>query len=129
MSDLKTQLLARLHNHEARIAIVGLGYVGLPLAVAFARRGFDVVGVDIDPDKVDAIRRGESYILDVSSESLAELVSPRTTNGSRHRPGRISATTRYAELAECDVTLICVPTPLNKTRDPDVRYLLAATES
>ncbi|RME48273.1 MAG: nucleotide sugar dehydrogenase, partial [Chloroflexi bacterium] len=70
-----------------------------------------------------------SYILDVSSESLAELVSPRTTNGSRQRPGSICATTQYAELAKCDVALICVPTPLNKTRDPDVRYLLAATES
>ena len=111
-------LLGKIESREARIAIIGLGYVGLPLAVAFARRGFHVVGIDVDGRKADAINRGESYIQDVPSSLLASLAS-----------GSLTATTDFAALDGCDAAVICVPTPLNKTRDPDVRFLIAAGES
>ncbi len=114
---MKEQLLTRIHDHTATVAVIGLGYVGLPLAVAFAEKGFPVVGVDVDGRKVDALNRGESYVQDVPSERL------------RHVLARLRATTDYAALSDCDVAIICVPTPLNKTRDPDVRYLIAAGES
>ncbi len=112
----------KIRRRQARVAIIGLGYVGLPLAVAFAKNGFQVMGVDVDERKVEAIRRGESYIRDVSSEELARWVGESET-------GRLWATTDYATLVDADVAIICVPTPLNKTRDPDVRYLIAAGES
>src|SRR4051794_10533377 len=94
------------------IGIVGLGYVGLPLAVAFAEEGIDVVALDVDRGKVDAIGRGESYIEDVPSERLA-------ATGDRLR-----ATTRYADLSDCEAVLICVPTPLTHNREPDLGPLL-----
>src|SRR3954453_3735129 len=94
------------------IGIVGLGYVGLPLAVAFAEEGLDVVALDVDRTKVDAIGRGESYIEDVASERLAAVAS------------RIRATTRYADLAETEAVLICLPTPLTQNREPDLGPLL-----
>ncbi len=97
--------------------------MGLPLAVAFAKSGFPVIGVDVDPGKVEAINRGDSYISDISAEELRKWTTASAG------PGRIWATTDYAALNEADVAIICVPTPLNKTRDPDVRYLLAAGES
>lgn len=119
-SSAKEQLLQRIRDHSAVIAIVGLGYVGLPLAVAFAEKGFQVVGIDVDASKVDAINRGHSYISDIPSHRLQAV-----TGGS----ARLRASTDYAELRACDAVIICVPTPLNKTRDPDVRYLIAAGES
>ncbi len=112
----------KIRRRQARVAVIGLGYVGLPLAVAFAKNGFRVMGVDVDERKVEAIRRGESYIRDVSSHELARWVG-------ESEDGRLWATTDYATLADADVAIICVPTPLNKTRDPDVRYLIAAGES
>ena len=120
---MKNQLLHKIENRTAQVAIIGLGYVGLPLAVAFAEAGFPVVGIDVDPTKVDAINTGHSYINDIPSTRLAPLV------GESKRQKSIVATTDYAALSECDAAIICVPTPLNKTRDPDVRYLLAAGES
>ncbi len=119
----KETLLQKIENHQARIAIIGLGYVGLPLAVAFAKSGFPVIGVDVDAGKVDAINRGDSYISDISAEELRKWTTASVG------PGRIRATTDYATLREADAAIICVPTPLNKTRDPDVRYLIAAGES
>ncbi len=119
----KQRLLQKIQNHQARVAIIGLGYVGLPLAVAFARTGFSVIGVDVDAEKVEAVNRGDSYIDDISSAELR-----RWTVGAG-AGGRLRATTDYAVLAEADAIIICVPTPLNKTRDPDVRYLIAAGES
>ena len=92
-----------------------MGYVGLPLAVAFAAEGHDVVAVDVDRRKVDALRRGESYIEDVSAETLAAVAS------------RIEATTRFAALARCDAILICVPTPLTPNREPDLGMLVGAS--
>src|SRR5579862_6589237 len=96
-----------------RVGIVGLGYVGLPLAVGFAQAGADVLGVDVDPRKVEAIGTGRSYIEDVSDEALA---------GVR---GRLEATTHYAPLASCDAILVCVPTPLTANREPDLGPLLS----
>ncbi len=97
------------------VGVIGMGYVGLPLAVAFAAEGREVVAVDADRRKVDALKRGESYIEDVSNESLA-AVSPR-----------IEATTRFAALARCDAILICVPTPLTPNREPDLGMLVGAS--
>ncbi len=114
---MKDQFLAKIARHEATVAIVGLGYVGLPLAVAFAERGFPVVGIDVDPWKVGELNRGRSYVQDIPSERLRDILP------------RFTATTDYAALERCDAAIICVPTPLNKTRDPDVRYLIASGES
>lgn len=114
----KQQLLDRIAARQARIGIVGLGYVGLPLAVAFAEEGFQVVGVDLDTRKIAALQRGESYIEDVPSGVIEALVSN----------GLFSASTDYATLAEVDAISICVPTPLRKTKDPDISYIVDATE-
>ncbi len=121
MTDKQT-LLHKITTRQARVAIIGLGYVGLPLAVAFAKSGFQVVGIDVDASKVDAIRRGDSYISDIPSEELQQWTAAESG-------GRLSATTDYAVLADVDAAIICVPTPLNKTRDPDVRFLISAGES
>jgi UDP-N-acetyl-D-glucosamine dehydrogenase len=99
------------------VGVIGLGYVGLPLAVAFAQAGCDVIAVDVDVRKVEAVAAGESYIEDVPSELLRE-VSPR-----------IHATTRYARLAKVDAVLICVPTPLTRNREPDLGPMLDATRA
>ena len=114
---MKDQLLQKIQERKAVVAVVGLGYVGLPLAVAFAEQGFPVVGIDVDPHKVASLQRGESYVQDIPSERLARILPS------------FSATTDYAALAGCDAAIICVPTPLNKTRDPDVRFLIAARDS
>jgi len=117
-------LKQRISTKSAQVAIKGMGYVGLPLGVAFAEAGFSVVGIDIDEEKAEAINAGHSYIEDIPSEKLARLVSfdPKPSA----RGGRLRATTDDAILDRCDVVVICVPTPLSKTRDPDVSYILAA---
>jgi UDP-N-acetyl-D-glucosamine dehydrogenase len=99
------------------VGIIGLGYVGLPLAVAFADQGCDVIAVDVDPRKIEAIQRGESYIEDVPSQQLRELGD------------RIHATTRYARLAKADAVIICVPTPLTRNREPDLGPLIDSTRA
>ena len=109
-------LLKKIERREAVVGIVGLGYVGLPLAVVFAEAGFRVVGVDVDAEKVDAINRQTSYIEDIASETLARLND------------RISATTDFSALEACDAVSICVPTPLRKTGDPDISYIVSATD-
>ncbi len=111
-------LKTKLETKNARLGVIGLGYVGLPLAVEYARSGFDVVGIDVSQEKVDQILRGESYIDDVGSEVLAPLVEA----------GKLTATTDYAALAEVDSVNICVPTPLSKTRDPDISFIDASVE-
>ena len=100
------------------VAVIGLGYVGLPLAVAFAEAGYTVHGIDLDQRKVDALNAGESYIGDVPAARLAPLVDA----------GRLSATTDYGALAACQAVSICVPTPLHKTGDPDISYIVAASD-
>jgi UDP-N-acetyl-D-glucosamine dehydrogenase len=99
------------------VGVIGLGYVGLPLAVAFAQEGCEVVAVDVDPRKIEAIEAGDSYIEDVSSEALKEVSA------------RIHATTRYARLERADAVLVCVPTPLSRNREPDLGPLIEATRA
>jgi nucleotide sugar dehydrogenase len=114
----KQELLDRIAAHSARVGIIGLGYVGLPLAAEFASKGFSATGFEVDQRKADSINRGESYIIDVPTSQVAELVSS----------GRLRATTDFAQLRDQDIIIICVPTPLRKTKDPDVSYILAASE-
>ena len=113
------QLLERIHSTDARIGIIGLGYVGLPLAVEFARVGFDVVGFDVDEAKNAKINAGKSYIPDVTESDLAAVV----------RSGKLRATSDMAQLGDMDVVDICVPTPLRKTKDPDLSYVVKAVEA
>ena len=116
--DLKQTLLDKIATREAVIGIVGVGYVGLPLAVAFAEEGFSVIGVDVDETKVEALNRGESYVEDVANEVLQPLVES----------GKLRASVDYAVLAGVDAISICVPTPLRKTKDPDISYIVSATD-
>jgi UDP-N-acetyl-D-glucosamine dehydrogenase len=109
-------LIDKIESREAVIGIVGLGYVGLPLAVAFAEAGFRVKGIDLNEARVDGVNRCDSYIEDITSERLASL------------PHRIEATTNAAILATCDAVSICVPTPLRKTGEPNISYIIAATD-
>jgi UDP-N-acetyl-D-glucosamine dehydrogenase len=129
--SIKDQLLAKISGHDAVVAIVGLGYVGLPLAVAFAERGFPVIGIDVDARKVASLNRGESYVQDIPSERLAAIISKgeHAASGAPVTGGAFWATTDYEALEQCDAAIICVPTPLNKTRDPDVRFVIAAGDS
>jgi UDP-N-acetyl-D-glucosamine dehydrogenase len=113
------QLLARLAQRKARVGVIGLGYVGLPLAVEFAEAGYDVIGLDVTQPKVDQINRGESYIPDVPTDRVAPLVAA----------GKLRATTQYADLAEVDAMSICVPTPLRKTKDPDMSFVIKAVDA
>jgi UDP-N-acetyl-D-glucosamine dehydrogenase len=112
-------LLKRIESHQARIAIIGLGYVGLPLAVEFARAGFSVVGLDVDAEKTAALNAGCSHIPDVPSVELKSVVDS----------GKFRATIQQRDLADADVIDICVPTPLRKTRDPDLSYVVKAIEA
>jgi UDP-N-acetyl-D-glucosamine dehydrogenase len=107
------QLLAAITAKQARVGVIGLGYVGLPLAMTATRAGFTVLGFDIDPDKMSAIAAGRSYIDAVPHAVLA----------AEHAAGRFSATTDFARLGECDVIAICVPTPLTRHREPDLSYV------
>ena len=108
----------RLEQRQARLAVIGLGYVGLPLAIEFARAGFTVYGIDVDAAKVAQLKRGRSYVGDVPSADVAQMV----------KAGRFHPTTDFAVLRKVDSVNICVPTPLNKTKDPDVSYIVAAAE-
>ncbi len=119
MTDYKQQLLDRLTNRTAKIGVIGMGYVGLPLAVEFARAGYHVVGLDVLPDKIEKLNAGVSYIPDVPTETLAPLVET----------GHMRATTAYDELKDADVISICVPTPLRKTKDPDMSYVINAADA
>ncbi|SIQ85463.1 UDP-N-acetyl-D-glucosamine dehydrogenase [Rhizobium sp. RU35A] len=106
-------LLSAIHDKRAKAGVIGLGYVGLPLAISMARGGFSVLGFDIDPDKITRIDAHRSYIDAVPDAVLAE----------EHAAGRFAATTDFDRLAECDVIAICVPTPLTRYRDPDLSYV------
>ncbi len=118
MSPASSSLAERLRARQGRIGVIGLGYVGLPLAVEFARAGFDVIGFDIDESKTSEINAGRSYISDVPQEDLAAVVSM----------GRLRATTDFSQLASVDVADICVPTPLRKTKDPDLSFVVKALD-
>ncbi len=112
------ELKSLIRERRARIGIIGMGYVGLPLAVEFARAGFRVDGLDLDPVKVREIKAGRSYISDVTGAEVAELVAS----------DKLSATTSFDIIKKIDCVIICVPTPLRKTRDPDISYIVAALE-
>jgi UDP-N-acetyl-D-glucosamine dehydrogenase len=111
-------LKEKIDSRKAKVGVIGLGYVGLPLAVEFAKGGFDVTGFDVDESKVNEINAGRSYILDVKGEDVAAGV----------KAGRLRATTDMSKLAEMDAVDICVPTPLRKTKDPDMSFVVAAAE-
>jgi UDP-N-acetyl-D-mannosaminuronate dehydrogenase/intein/homing endonuclease len=114
----KMELMERILERRARVGVIGLGYVGLPLAVEFARSGFAVTGFEVSAEKVATINGGDSYIQDVDGDLVAPLVSSK----------KLEATEDFARLAECDAIIICVPTPLRKTKEPDISYILAAAE-
>jgi UDP-N-acetyl-D-glucosamine dehydrogenase len=118
MDSIRNSLIDKFHQREAKVAVLGLGYVGLPLATVFAEAGFDVIGIDPDEDKVASINRGESYVQDVPSEQVSRLVNQ----------SKLRATTDFAGLKEAEAVSICVPTPLRKTGDPDLSFILAVTE-
>ncbi len=118
-SPLPSALHAMIKARTAKAGVIGLGYVGLPLAMAFARAGFGVTGFDIDPAKIELIGRGESYIEAVSDEVLR----------SECDAGRFAATCDFAGLGECDILAICVPTPLTAHRDPDLSYVAKTAEA
>ena len=115
MSD---SLIARINERSVTVAVVGLGYVGLPLAVATAKAGFRTIGLDINTHRVHATNAGKSQIKDVPSDTLTQLVNEQM----------LRATDEFASLRECDAVLICVPTPLNKTKDPDLSYVVQALQ-
>ena len=112
------QLKAKIADRSARVGVLGLGYVGLPLAVEFAKAGFHVTGIDVSAGKVEQLNRGESYVLDIDTDELKPLVEA----------GLLRGTTDFAEIAHLDTVNICVPTPLRKTKDPDMSYIVACTE-
>jgi UDP-N-acetyl-D-glucosamine dehydrogenase len=142
------ELIAKYHTRRATVAVIGLGYVGLPLAVSFAQAGHRVVGIDVDGRKVDAINRGESYIEDIADSLLHSLVATEDAQAlfhkgvAEHTPvssghetdktdmlgkaGTLWATTDFSVLTQCDAVSICVPTPLRKTGDPDISYIVSA---
>jgi UDP-N-acetyl-D-glucosamine dehydrogenase len=114
----REQLEQKIRNRTAKVGIVGLGYVGLPLAVEFAKAGFTVTGIDISESKVRGVNAGESYIMDIPSAVLGPLV----------KAGKLSATTDFSAVAGLDTINICVPTPLRKTKDPDMSYIVSSCQ-
>src|ERR671938_154141 len=115
---INSSITKLIGEKRARVGVIGLGYVGLPLVVEFAHHGFNAIGFEVDDHKAAQINDGHSYIGDVSSSAVKELVEA----------GRLSATTEFEHLKDCDAIIICVPTPLRKTKEPDVSYILAAAE-
>ena len=114
-----TQLEARLRNKTAKIGVVGLGYVGLPLAIEFARKGFETVGIDLDRTKIETLSKGENYIQDIKDEHVRESVAN----------GKFRVQYDYANVRDLDVIYICVPTPFTTNKDPDITYITSAAES
>ena len=117
LSPSSRELKRKITDKTAKVSVIGLGYVGLPLAIEIAKAGFSVVGIDVNKEKVDKIKSKNSYIPDVTKEDLARAVSEK----------KLVATSEYKVLKEVDIVSICVPTPLRKTREPDISYIIAAT--
>src|ERR1044071_8150340 len=111
---MKNELIGQITNKQFHVGVIGLGYVGLPLVVEFASKGFKATGFEVDENKAAQINAGKSYIGDVPSARVQELVAET----------RLLATTNFDHLAACDAIIICVPTPLRKTKEPDVSYIL-----
>ena len=112
------KIIDRIKNKEIKCAVIGLGYVGLPLLCEIVKAGYEAVGIDVSEEKVDSINKGVSYIQDVPTKELASLV----------KTGKLIATTDYAVLAECDAISVCVPTPLRKSKEPDISYIVSASD-
>jgi UDP-N-acetyl-D-glucosamine dehydrogenase len=117
-AEVFTELKNKIESKTARVGIVGLGYVGLPLAMEFAKAGFSVTGIDVLSSKVDGLNRGESHVQDVPPSDVAELIVAK----------RFRATTDFSVVRDLDTINICVPTPLRKTKDPDMSYIVSAVE-
>ncbi len=135
MNKIQSSIISKIRSRESVIAILGLGYVGLPQAVLFADAGFPVVGIDVDQSKIDSIRNGKSYVQDVKSDHLANLVtSDKSDSASMStqihstKPGKIYASTDYSIITKADVIVVCVPTPLSKTREPDISRIVSASQ-
>ncbi len=155
VTDAGAELLDKIATRQAVVAVIGMGYVGLPLAVGFAEAGFRVVGIDVDKKRVASLNAGQSHIPDVTTERIKALVTPETSmrhqlmmvsDANGHavwnrvdgphdlsvdgpaRRGRFWATTDFNILCDCDAVVMCVPTPLSKTKDPDMSYIVAATD-
>src|SRR5881394_2412446 len=111
--NIKQQLLEKIQAHQARIGVVGLGYVGLPLVLRFGEEHFPVIGFDVDPVKVRKLNAGESYIRHIPGERLQILLKEK----------QFDATSDFSRLAEADCIIICVPTPLTAKKDPDLQYI------
>src|SRR3984957_3786700 len=109
----------KIKNRTAHVGIIGLGYVGLPLAMEFAKAGFPVTGIDIEPSKVAQLNRGESYVQDVAPDVLESMIDAR----------KFRATTDFSVISELDTINIAVPTPLRKTKDPDMSYIVSACQA
>lgn len=113
---IKNEIEKRITDRSACIGVVGLGYVGLPLIVEFGLKGFNGIGFEVDGEKVENINAGRSYIVDVTDENVKKCIDN----------GKLTATTDFSQLSKCDVIIICVPTPLRKTKDPDMSFILSA---
>src|SRR5690554_6886869 len=111
--NYKEELLKKIKNKNAVIGIIGLGYVGLPLALAFAEKNFNVIGFDIDEKKIPHLNSGKSYIKHIASSRVEKQISS----------GKFKSTSDFSELKTCDVIIICVPTPLNNNREPDLSFI------
>jgi len=116
--DKTSEIKHRIESREARIGIVGMGYVGLPLALLFSEQRFVITGFDVDHRKVDTLNRGGSYIVRIPAEEIEAA-----------RKSRFSATADYARIAEMDIVIICVPTPLNEYHEPDLSYVTGTVSS
>lgn len=119
MNELKNQLLLKLKNKTARLGVVGLGYVGLPLAVEKARAGYEVIGFDVQNQKVEMVNKGENYIGDIVDDDLKELV----------KEGKLKATTDFSFIGDVNTVCIAVPTPLDKYKQPDLSYVVNSTKN
>lgn len=116
--EVEKEFLEQIDKKKAKIGIFGLGYVGLPLSLTFCGKGFSIIGFDIDPEKVDKLNRGESYIQHIGPERVAEAV----------QAGRFEASTEFARTTECDALIVCVPTPLTRNREPDLSFVVDTTQ-
>jgi len=119
MREVDHSLLGRIHAREARVGVVGLGYVGLPLSLAFGEAGFPVLGLDIDARKIEKLKAGESYISSIASAAVERLTAS----------GKLHATTDFRRAAELDCVVICVPTPLTSAREPDMSFIIQTAEA
>src|SRR5258708_2694758 len=116
---MSLKLKNKINKKQARVAVIGLGYVGLPLALAFAEKGFKVLGIDTDSQRIERIRSLKSYITDVPSSLIAQVIGKKLFNVS----------TDFNLLADVDIVIICVPTPLKRKYTPDISYILSAVRS